>query len=243
MRRPSIERSVAAMKSGGAERMVIGSRRSKPAIVWRTSAASLTVRAMGPGCPKKLGAGGPGTPEYPETRPRVGLMVYVPQKFEGNAQGTSAVASGGDGSEVCCDGRRSATAGASGGAGGVPRVFAGNAEGVFACADEAVFGAVCFAEDDASVFEDAVEECGVVEWDVVFEDYGPAGGADATGHLVVFDGDGKAVERSEIIAVHDCLFGGFCLVQSDVVGDEEEGVQLRVDALDAVEEESGQFDR
>ena len=51
---------VAAMKSGGADRMEMGSRRSNPAIVWRSNAASLTVLAMGPGCPKKLGAGGTG---------------------------------------------------------------------------------------------------------------------------------------------------------------------------------------
>ena len=74
---------VAARKSGGAARIEPGSRRSNPAMVWRRSAASLTVRVMGPACPKKLGAGGPGMPLYPETRPRVGLMVYVPQKFDG----------------------------------------------------------------------------------------------------------------------------------------------------------------
>ena len=90
--------------------------------------------------------------------------------------------------------------------------------------------------------EDAVEECGVVLWDVVFEDDGSAGGADAGGHLVVFDGDGQAVEWAEVVAVHDGVFSGFGLFDGDVVGYEEESVELVVDVFDALDEEFGQLD-
>ena len=48
-------RSVAARKSGGADRIEPGSRRSKPAMVWRTSAASLTVRVMGTWLSEEVG--------------------------------------------------------------------------------------------------------------------------------------------------------------------------------------------
>ena len=81
-----------------------------------------------------------------------------------------------------------------------------------ACSDEAEFGAVCFAEDDAAGLEYAFEECGVVLGDVVFEDDGAAGGADAAGHLVVFYRDRESVERSEVVASQDRLLCGFGLL-------------------------------
>ncbi len=78
--------------------------------------------------------------------------------------------------------------------------------------------------------------------DVVFEDDGSAGGADAAGHLVIFDGDWETVEWAEIVASHDGFFGGFCLLQCDVVGDEEVGVEVMVEVVDALEEEFDKFD-
>ena len=50
-------------------------------------------------------------------------MVYVPQKFDGNSEGATAVAAGGDGGEIGSDGCCCAAAGASGGAGRCPRGF------------------------------------------------------------------------------------------------------------------------
>ena len=77
---------------------------------------------------------------------------------------------------------------------------------------------------------------------MVFEDDRPAGGTDAGSHLVVFDGDWEAVEGAEVVAAHDGVFGGFGLFDGDVVGDEEEGVKLMVNVIDAFQEEFGELD-
>ena len=121
MRRPSMGRSVAATKSGGVERMDMGSRRSNPAIVWRRIAASLTVRAMGPGCPKKLGVGRSGNAVVSGDASEGWFDGVDAAEVGGDSKGTSSVAAGGDWCEVCCDGCCCATAGTAGGAGCVPR--------------------------------------------------------------------------------------------------------------------------
>ena len=41
------------------------------------------------------------------------------------------------------------------------------------------------------------------------------------------------MERAEVVAAHDGVFGGFGLFDGDIVGDEEEGVELMVDVIDA----------
>ena len=50
------------------------------------------------------------------------------------------------------------------------------------------------------------------------------------------------MERTEVVAAHDGVFGGFGLFDRDVVGDEEESVKLMVDVIDALEEEFGELD-
>ena len=67
--------------------------------------------------------------------------------------------------------------------------------------------------------------------------------ADAGGAVDVLQRERNAVHRAAIVACHDLGFRDACLIQRLVRGDQQIGVELRIDGGDAVEEGAGQRNR
>ena len=104
-------------------------------------------------------------------------------------------------------------------------------------------GRVGFADDDAAGGLNAARNSAVDFGDQVLLEDGTAGMAQSFAGFKILDGNGQAVERTEILPAHDCGFGGAGAVEGAVGVEVEKGVDGRVDGLDAGEDGFGQFDR
>ena len=170
-----------------------------------------------------------------------GFDAVEAAEASGDANGAAAVAAGGKGAEECGSGCRCAAAGAARGVVGIPGVATMVAEAVFAHADEGELGGIGLSKDDGARIFHPFDDGGVLVGYAVFEQEGAGGSGDALGHLGVFDGDGEAVERAEVVASHYGVLGSFGGGEGLVVGDEEVGVELGIQAVDTFEEEFGEF--
>ena len=115
--------------------------------------------------------------------------------------------------------------------------------GVAGCAEDTVeglragaeLGDVGFAEEDGAGGAHARDEQVVVCGDVVFEEGRAEGGADAGGFEEVLVRDGQTMQGAERFATRLHLVGAGC-VCGGLVGDQgDDGVDLRIDAIDLLE--------
>ena len=115
--------------------------------------------------------------------------------------------------------------------------------GIVGCAEDTVeglragteLGDVGFAEEDGAGGAHARDEQVVLGGDVVLEEGRAEGGADAGGFDEVLVGDGQTVQRTEGFATRLHLVGAGCGCGC-LVGDErDDGVDLRIDAIDLLE--------
>ena len=132
---------------------------------------------------------------------------------------------------------RRAAAGAAGSAGEVPRVAAGRAEAIFGGTLVAHLRRVRLAQNNRPRRPDPLRDDVVGVGNVVLEDEGAVGGADALGGVQVLDGDGNAVKGGQVVAPHDRRLGVLRPADSHVADDGEVGVELRVEAVDATQVE------
>ena len=102
--------------------------------------------------------------------------------------------------ETSCDGRSRASAGASGDAVGGFGIADGTVGGIFVGAAHGELVAIGFTEDYGARGFETLDRGGVIGRDIVFENFGAASGAHAASADDVFDGDGDAGERWEVLA-------------------------------------------
>ena len=160
----------------------------------------------------------------------------------GYADGTAAIAALGEGGKAGYLSGGGAPAGAAGCPGGVPGVAARGPQPVLGGTLVAHLRRVGLAQDDGPGRPDSFRHHVVGVGDVVFEDEGAVGGADALGGVQVLDGYGNAVQRGQTVAPHHGRLGVLRPAQSHVADDGEVGVELRVEAVDAAQVELDKLD-
>src|SRR5260221_616774 len=134
-----------------------------------------------------LGGGGAGGPQ------RGGY----PEGGGGWGGGPAGAVPEGGGGGACWEAGGGAATGTAGDAVERDGVFYGAVGGVFVGAAHGEFVAICFAEKDGAGGFEAFDGGGVVGGEMIFENFGAAGGADAARGKNVFDGDRNSGERGK----------------------------------------------
>ena len=121
----------------------------------------------------------------------------------------------------------------------IPRIRAGRTEHVLAYAYQSQLGRVGLAQHYGAGPFDALHHGSVPLRYPVLVDERAVGGPHPRCHLRVLDRDRKTVQRAQFLSPHDGLLRGLCGGHRLVPGQEQIGVQLGVEPVDAVEVELG----
>ena len=120
----------------------------------------------------------------------------------------------------------------------VPRIVNRAEAAGCAGAFEGHFVEIEFCEEDNAGGFEAAGDFGIFLWDSLFEDAGCSGGADAGCIDIVFESDGDAIEATQGAPGAAAMVGLFCLGESALFVESDDGVERRIEFVNAGQAEA-----